>query len=148
MHPTQKQVDATDGTRTDALSATPADTLRVAATYLEEHGWTRCRFFDFTNQLEPAACVVGAIRYAVYGYPEDSLRLDGPLGRHVERALWAVADSLGVDVLDDLEPWLDCTADAVQAWNDRPGRTAADVIQALHEAADAYLHGHRIGGDA
>lgn len=134
MHPTQKPAENS----LQELTGTPADTLRVAAGYLDEHGWTRCRFFDNDEEPQPAACLVGAVRYAVYGYPNAELSLDRPLGHHVDKALYVLAGFLGVDVLDGLEPWLDCTADAVQAWNDRPGRTAEQVTQAMREAADVY----------
>ena len=124
---------------------TPADTLRCAATYLITHGWHQGdRFADTAagNPFPPASAD-GAIRAAVYGHPNDTAELAGKPGWHVDIATAALADWLGLaDILDsqNLLGWLDDSTDAVADWNDTPGRTLHQVLQALHDAAEDYDH--------
>lgn len=126
------------------LTGTPADTLRVAASYLEEHGWCQGdRYADLSTYCPPAD-IDGAVRAVVYGYPNDAPVLDGRLGWHVDIALGVLADHL--DHLNTGQPddgltllgWLDYAGHAVTAWNDDTGRTLDQVLAAMHAAADRY----------
>jgi hypothetical protein len=56
------------------VSASPADVLRDAATYLQRHGWIQGRYCADTHSLYPKTCVLGAINIAAHGeFLEDNL---------------------------------------------------------------------------
>ena len=151
MHPTQnpsRNGRLREQRHTDDAGdvyGTPADTLRCAATYLTTHGWHQGDRFatPASGSPFPAASVDGAIRAAVYGYPNDAAELDGKPGWHVDIATAALADWLGLADIHDsqsLLTWLDDSTDAVAGWNDAPSRTLHQVLQALHDAANDYDH--------
>jgi hypothetical protein len=138
MHPTQKPAD-TGPTDTGELTGTPADTLRVAATYLETHGWTQGVFFAGITDLYPPACAAGAIRAVVYGYPDDKITPAHPLLGCVQAALSTLAESLGLaDSVDADWDWFEVVQDTIASWNDATERTLEQVVQALRDAADDY----------
>ncbi|MEW2380253.1 hypothetical protein AB0883_29680 [Micromonospora sp. NPDC047812] len=135
MNPTQKQPD----TRAALADLTPADTLRCAARYLEIRGWTQSLYFDRTDEVWfPPACVSGAIGMAIFGSCMPVL-LNEQMNPDVRDYLRAV-DVL-VDFLDlhDPPPWhTDEDYTSPFTWNDRPGRTAEQVVAILRAAADDY----------
>jgi hypothetical protein len=94
---------------------TTADVLRHAARIIEERGWCRGELQD--NQ--GAVCAWGAIDTALAGGVRYEVHDEERL------ALQALGASLGIS-------WSD-----VPFWNDHPHRTAAEVIAALRDAADA-----------
>lgn len=126
------------------LTGTPADTLRVAATYLADYGWWQGDLYADLTISCPPADVPGAVRAVVYGYANDAPVLDGRLGWHVDIALGVLADHL--DHLNTGQPddgltllgWLDYAGHAVTAWNDDTGRTLDQVLTAMRAAADRY----------
>jgi len=159
MHPTQdpaRTVRLREQRHADDVGdvyGTPADTLRCAATYLITHGWHQGDRFGTpdTGSPFPAASVDGAIRAAVYGYPNDAAELDGKPGWHVDIATAALADWLGLADIHDsqsLLTWLDDCADAVADWNDKPLRTLPQVLLALRDAADDYTLARAAKGGA
>jgi len=130
-----------------ARSAT-ADVLRKAADHLARHGWLQGRYYGPASQ-NPSACAVGALAIAAYGYPHAepfSAAFDGPAS---ELAAWhlfvdaefALAAYLGLHNIGDEPALFD---ESVYCWNDHTGRTATEVIAALHAAADR----HDTGGAA
>ncbi|WP_426506720.1 DUF6197 family protein [Dactylosporangium sp. McL0621] len=131
------------------LYGTPADTLRCAATYLEHHGWMPYgRYSDLTVPF-PAADITGAVRAAVYGKAMPGDVLDGVLGWHVDMAIAALADHLGLnDPEMHLLGWLAYSAHAITCWNDEIDRTAIEAVTAMRAAADAYDATHHRTGDA
>jgi hypothetical protein len=134
LHATQNQ-DSSNG----ELLGTPADSLRVAATYIDAHGWAQGGLFNPDGGLFPAACVAGAIRVAVYGYPNSDPVLLGKLGWHVDMAMSALADYLGTaDHDDSLFDWLDKATNAVHTWNDQTVQDETEVVRTLREAANHY----------
>ncbi|MFG3705559.1 hypothetical protein ACGF7U_12615 [Micromonospora sp. NPDC047670] len=130
MNPTQNQPDP--GAPADL---TPADILRCAARYLELHGWNQGTYYALTdNSPFPPACVTGAIGMAAYGrftlMPADMTH-DPGFGDY-DRAVQYLVDYLDLhdeNNHDDPTPF---------GWNDRPNRTAAQVIATLRAAADDY----------
>ncbi|MGI5236995.1 DUF6197 family protein [Dactylosporangium sp. CA-139066] len=121
------------------LYGTPADTLRCAAVYLDHHGWIQGERYRDPSALFPAADITGAVRAAVYGKPMPGDVLDGVLGWHVDMAIAALADHLGLTDTDmHLLGWLAYSSHAVTCWNDETGRTATEAITAMRAAADAY----------
>jgi hypothetical protein len=138
MHPTQKPAVGSP----QELTGTPGDTLRVAADYLLQHGWIQGLYFARVasdGDPCPAACAVGAIRYAVYGYANTAAVPAAPLVGHVEAAMQVLAEAIGAQPIPygDRE-WVEVLQDCVAEWNDAPGFTAEDVADALLEAAEAH----------
>jgi hypothetical protein len=133
MHPTQLQPDTAE------VDTTPARVLRDAATYLDRHGWTQSTFYTYRDTATmPAACALGAIRMAVYGYPVDcSQRLaDAAALRLTIAAIQLLAEQIGVEIdPDDLDP-----VDEIAQWNDRSDRTRFDVVEALRTAGTEPVH--------
>ena len=137
MHPTRIRATTPD--------PTPAATLRRAADYLEAHGWIQGQYYASWNDEQPAACTVGALAVAAYGYPhpepfcddfeagDDALIDCWSAFVNAEFALAAYLGLLRVDERrdpDDME--------SVHTWNDKPARTGPEVIAALRAAADDY----------
>jgi hypothetical protein len=110
--------------------------LRDAATYLDRHGWTQSTFYTYRDaETMPAACALGAIRMAVYGYPVDcSQRLADPSSlRLTLAAIRLLAEHIGVEIdPDDLDP-----VDEIAHWNDSSDRTRFDVVEAMRNAGGA-----------
>lgn len=90
---------------------TTADVLRGAARLLEEFGWCQLEWESPTRRM----CASGAINMAASGDAN-------------------VYSRLGDAAKDEVRRYLDYP---MLAWNDTPGRTAAEVIAALRAAADA-----------
>src|SRR5690606_10602402 len=92
MHATQPPPPAKPST----VEPSPADLLRQAARYLAEHGWIQGSYYADPDAPSPAACVVGAIAIAAYGYPNPNPYLDtfeqrdhGPLAEAWQRFITA-----------------------------------------------------------
>ncbi|MEU1394841.1 hypothetical protein ABZ403_02045 [Micromonospora zamorensis] len=116
---------------------TPADLLRMAALYLRRHGWTQGDYYAVVfDALTPRACVSGAIGMSTYGMatciPFTANRTER---RDYHAASRALADFLCLK-----------TSTELFEWNDRPGRTAAEVIHALNAAADRWDSLHTTAG--
>jgi hypothetical protein len=92
-----------------------AKTLRDAADYVSEHGWTQNEMQDDEGRV----CAMGAIRETTAMYSLDGMN-----------ALQAMVKSLGLDRNRSgfLHP--------VAMWNDAKGRSAEDVILAFKRAAE------------
>jgi len=143
MNPTQKQ-DTT--TATPPADITPAVILRGAARYLDLHGWTQGVYYGLTDDTAfPAACAVGAISMAIYG----NHRAVVSDGTEPDRADWRLLNrtkAVLVDFLDlaDPPPWdtRDDYHGYPYTWNDRPSRTAEQVVTTLRAAADHYDRTH------
>jgi hypothetical protein len=141
MNPTQKPpITASTG------ELTPADILRAAATYLERHGWTQGNHYDYTDNPStptPPACARGAMALAAYGTAVETPWVS----ERPEEADFVAAAELFDDYIDRtylmglMDP--DC-ADLLGAvwWNDRPERTATEVIDALRAAAQEWDDTH------
>lgn len=89
------------------MSAQVAQDLRAAAEVLERDGWTQDESISDSGQH----CAIGAIVEAV----DKDMSRENP-------AYYTFRDYLG---------------QSVSRWNDRKGRTADEVIDALRAAADA-----------
>jgi hypothetical protein len=117
--------------------ATPAAILRVAADYIDIHGWTKGAFFPLGGDMWcPPACALGAVRMAVCGYP--ARRSDALSPAQTTRILIAerlLADQLGYHL--DPDATLEIRT-VIEKWNDRDWRTAADVTTELRAAATTY----------
>lgn len=146
MNPTQKPLD-TLGALADL---TPADTLRCAARYLELRGWTQGAYYGTENTPFPPACAAGAIGMAAHGrlnsIPHDGLNRSG--ARDYTRALDALTCYLLDNNPDPVRPYGDDdpSGDPFE-WNDRPGRTAEQVISTLRAAADDHDWSHATEDD-
>ena len=115
------------------VRATPADTLRGAALYLQRHGWTRFSYFD-GERPTPPACAQGAIVVASYGVAtEHPYSQDSP-----QRRLFARTIKFFDDYIRSLVTSLDDEDYNATVWNDHPGRTAAEVITTLRNAAERW----------
>lgn len=146
MHPTQKP--ATRAV-TDSSDCSPAETLRAAAQYLEQDGWIQGAYYDLDGPAAmfiPPADLLGAIGICVYGYAADldsaEFTPKSPIFHAARRVLTDYLDQAGE--LDD--------GDNLSDWNDKPGRTAEQVIEVCRYAADAYdrtrTAAHTAGGAA
>lgn len=116
----------------------PAVILRCAAVYIERHGWHYGDMFADPTQLTPAACAIGAIKMAVCGSPNTNYTPEQ--AGQVNHALGVLADHLtDFGYRGDLTELVDHDDEnpnvIVGNWNDRPGRTEAEVILTLEEAA-------------
>lgn len=85
--------------------------LRAAAERIRTGGWCQGRLGDCDGPV----CALGAIKVAMGGHPLGAL---GDTGR---AALKAVNETVG--------------ADSLVLWNDAPGRTAEQVIEAFEATA-------------
>jgi intergrase/recombinase len=106
---------------TDARS-----TLRQAAEYLSENGWTQGKLLEKIDGKQ-AACAMGAIR--VVSGPSELASTRGEKSEAAYRLLSGYLDEKGVLPADEaaLHP--------IARWNDRMERTAEDVILAMKDAA-------------
>lgn len=104
---------------------TDADVLDGAADIIERNGWWRQYYYDPGSQLpmrDCAVCARGAINLAANGKNPNRL------------------SDVGQDALRALERYLGISGEyphSVADWNDKPGRTAEEVIAALRGAAAA-----------
>jgi hypothetical protein len=141
-------VKATHNPPTDA-PVTPAVVLRCAATYLDAHGWARGAFFEPDSDAPfPAACAVGAIRLAVYG-SLDAAFPDGVLSNSADFQLTTRTQRVFAAHLNPcFDPEQISAIDVIGDWNDADGRTLAEVIANLIEAADTWENTHTtpVGG--
>ncbi|WP_143234409.1 DUF6197 family protein [Paractinoplanes atraurantiacus] len=101
--------------------------LRLAARYLERHGWIQGAYYDATTGVfTPPADMAGAIGMVCYGGPVDapSQHFDDPGFLDFEQAVL------------HLDRWL-LVHDGTQSYefNDAHGRRVEDVIAVLREAA-------------
>lgn len=97
--------------RAEPKVKTTADVLRHAARIIEERGHAKGALEDD----EGGVCALGAILVASSGSSNDW----GPNGREASCAL---SNTVGY---------------SIAGWNNRPERTASEVIAALRAAADA-----------
>lgn len=105
-----------EGTAVSMMITDAGHTLREAAEYISEHGWTQG---DLSNS-EGGVCALGALN-CVAGI--------GNIRAHdAATALWDYLDLR--DSLTALHP--------VAVWNDAPERTAEDVILAMKRAAERF----------
>jgi hypothetical protein len=129
---------------------TPADLLRGAALYLTRHGWVQGDFFDLLHEASfPPACSLGAINICAHGRPilgSDDTAED-PNTDAAIRAMRVLAAYLDPEYGDAECAALKVSAiDIVSGWNDFDGRTLAEVVEALNDAADEWDRAHRTGG--
>ena len=103
-----------DDSRTASADLPPSVVLLNAAELLETRGWCQSTYYNDNG----ACCLVGAIGAVVLGRDDTSLDLC-----RVEMSHPAMA--LVRKVTDEIPSF----------WNDRPGRTRAQVISRLREAA-------------
>jgi hypothetical protein len=154
MHPTQIQVTDTVtpacAAGIPAAAATPGaddsvrDVLLAAAQYLSEHGWNQHSFYADTHTANPAACTVGALSMVCYGYPAESptLNYTHPAHRTFDAALYRVECYVDATRDDDDDDEYDTSG--VVIFNDASGRTAAEVVAMLRDAA-AWVPGTAVG---
>ncbi len=143
MHPTHHQPsDPTTGN----VEATPGQTLRDAALYLQRHGWTQGAHYDFTADTfgpTPPACVRGAIAIACYGEAVDNpWTTDRPEQPQFTTVAAFFDDYLYLHHIHTLTDVDDDTDLCAVWWNDQPERTARQVIDVLRAAADDWDHTH------
>ena len=111
---------------------TAGQVLRYAAMYLERHGWIQGAYYDATSQtFTPAACMVGAISMVCYGGPVDApaQHFHDPGFLDFEEAVLHLDRYLLAE--DGTESY---------EFNDARGRTVADVLHVLRQAADTPAH--------
>ncbi|WP_433789317.1 DUF6197 family protein [Actinoplanes sp. CA-252034] len=132
---------------------TPADLLRGAAVYLQQHGWTRHQFFDMTADTAgpfPPACASGAIMTAATGrsLATGMLVIDGD---DTAEAIAAIRAMRVFAAWIDLEytandGYGNSAIDVIGDWNDFADRTLNEVIEALTDAANEWDTIHHTGG--
>ncbi len=119
-----------------------ATILADAARYLARHGWISTGLYNahsgctrkcrcHVTGTYPAS-IIGAIRYAVYGLPRWYLDLtsDSDLHAYTAAVEWLNTYLIAVGHAGQHSPLF--------AWQTSPGRTTADVLGALRDAATAY----------
>ena len=139
MHATQPPTPDS----TDTPTVPPVTALRLAADYLDQHGWIQGDYYVPWDAEHPPACTLGALAIACYGQPIADPFDDGTEdGRHI------------VD-LDHVNRWHDFMTVhhaliaylnlgrarldfSVDTWNDTTGRTVTEVTTTLRAAADHY----------
>jgi hypothetical protein len=127
----------------------PSALLRGAAIYLGTHGWTQRQFYDLLAQTDgpfPPACTSGAIMTAATGrcigsiIDEEDIELEV-----IRRTLRVFADWVDEGyVRNDGIPV--SAIDVIGDWNDDKGRTLAEVIETLMDAANDWEKAHPTGG--
>ena len=146
MHATQPPPTPGTGIVDEPERSATADVLRRAADHLTKHGWVQHHYYG-TNHPHPAACAVGALAIAAYGYPHaDPFSAAFDDDDPTQLACWhlfvdaefALAAYLGLHTIADGPALFD---ESIHGWNDHPGRTADQVITALHAAADRHQTG-------
>jgi hypothetical protein len=130
---------------------TPADLLRGAARYLSRYGWLQGDFFDLVDEANfPPACSLGAINIAAHGRPilSSDNTADDELTDNAIRAMRALAAYLSPEYANTVEvfAYMAGAIDIVSGWNDEDGRTLAEVIETLTDAADDWDRAHHTGG--
>ena len=129
-------------TQTPAHSdPTPADVLRRAAEHIERRGFNQGTYYSDLTSEHPAACADGAIRIAAYGEPVSTLSRHDPQHADYSAAFDWLSDYVHANV-GTFEGY----PIGVQAWNDSPATTGADVVDTLRAAADAW-DADNSGGD-
>jgi hypothetical protein len=106
---------------------TAALVLRLAALYLERHGWIQGAYYDpSASVFTPAADMAGALAMVCYGGPVEApaQHFDDPGFLDFEEAMLHLDRYLLV--MDGRQSY---------EFNDAPGRTATDVITVLRKAA-------------
>ena len=124
----------------------PVQVLRNAADYLDAHGWMRGTFFGFSpgGVEPPAACSLGAIQIAVTGDAVDVFANDFRFDTATDEQFTAVLEAADI-VVSHLRREHNTAAmgslskvAALAKWNDRDGRTIAEVTSAMRAAADQH----------
>lgn len=107
-----------------------ADILDAAADLLQSKGWQKGAFSNATDPREATAfCALGAIRavtgysMAAHEYVESS---GGDYAFYREKYMYAMQASVALAAK---------VGDNVPGWNDRPGRTAEEVIDVMKHVA-------------
>ena len=101
--------------------------LRLAALYLDRHGWIQGAYYDpAASVFTPAADMAGALAMVCYGGPVEApaQHFDDPGFLDFEEAMLHLDRYLLV--MDGRQSY---------EFNDAPGRTAADVTAVLRQAA-------------
>jgi hypothetical protein len=131
-------------TQDPSITRTPAEILALSADYLAAHGWISKAMYDLCDDsCTPPACVVGAIRVAVFGRPiYNDLDFDEFVAARAHQRLGALVIKTEHRLLrllpDRTETYPECSVmDRITIWNDWPGRTAVEVIGTLRHAASA-----------
>lgn len=127
---------------TPDVEPTPADVLRGAARYLENHGWAKGDFFAAapnTSLPFPAADVCGAICVAATGTVVAPSGMHGPDAHLALRAMAQLATYLEYDDINVDRPDI---AYLIGDWNDDDNRGIDEVVDALDAAADDWEHQH------
>lgn len=93
------------------MSETIATKLDEARALIEK-GWTQRDYFDACG-----VCTYGALQAVFNGAPDDCTITD-----ECEHASWLLKEVTGVS--------------SIVGWNDKPGRTQAEVIEAFRKAAE------------
>jgi hypothetical protein len=139
-------MQATHHRATDA-STTPAVVLRCAAEYIRRHGHTQGAFFDPDSDASfPPACATGAIRMAIHGDLTATFAPTAPDSQ--EHRLAVTTQRILAGYLDEsFDPEETSSIDAIGDWNDEEGRTPAEVITTLTDAADDWDRTHRPPGE-
>jgi energy-converting hydrogenase Eha subunit A len=120
--------------------------LDRAADYLQQHGWIPAGLYDpHDGCIRNCSChrtgaypasIIGAIRAVIFGPPRWYLDTADPAARHAYTAAveWLNTYLIAIGHAGLHAPVFD--------WQTTPGRTCADVLGALHDAASAYRHHH------
>jgi hypothetical protein len=149
MHRTQNPTAPAADTA-DPSVVTPADILRGAARYLDQHGWYRTAYYGGAEDNPfPPADVVGAIAMAAYGKRHDDIYTPHAPDADI-RAFRRAVDTF-CDYLSRYEPMCRLTGDedvdldlelSPFIWNDDPQRTALHATLALLHAAKDWDRSH------
>ena len=111
--------------------ATVAELLNAAADRIRDYGWVQDNWYlgPFSEAATTAVCADGAMCLS-YGHdPREYPEVPQP----VELARKTLADHVD----PSWNPRYRTAAGVIQAWNDNPDRTQAQVVEALREAARA-----------
>lgn len=137
----------------------PSALLRGAAIYLGTHGWTQHQFYDLTADTDgpfPPACSSGAIIATATGRCPASGIFTGTAMTDSDEANDEHTDA-AIRAMRVFAAWLDleytpnnayCASsiDVIGDWNDHDGRTRAEVIETLMDAANEWEAIHHTGG--
>ena len=129
-------------TKSYCPNTNPVQVLRDAADYLEVNGWIQHDFFvrSGMNDEPTQACALGAIQIAVVGVALDvfsTFNVGAPEFDTTVQAAGFVVDHLRQQH-DTAQLSLTSKTTALAKWNDRHGRTVAEVVTAMREAADRH----------
>lgn len=111
--------------------ASPESILCGAVDVIREHGWTQRTLGDEAG----AVCLIGALNVVVWGVPDltdggGSYGFRRRLGDSGYQARWELFEAAQGKVVEVLGTWF------IPDWNDDPGRTVEEVIQALQTAGE------------